>query len=77
MPQNIIRSKGWINLGDGMATLWNHTGQQLALEQAGTWQDPSQAFSEIVFIGQGMDPAALDTLLRGASQRRVSPAAFR
>ena len=69
LPQNIIRSKGWINLGDGMATLWNHTGRQLALEQAGTWQDPSQAFSEIVFIGQGMDPAALDTLLRGASQR--------
>ena len=66
LPRNVIRSKGWVNLGDGVATLWNHTGRQLALEQAGTWHDPRQAFSEIVFIGQGLDGAALDKLMDSA-----------
>lgn len=66
LPGNVIRSKGWVNLGDGVATLWNHTGRQLALEQAGAWLDPQQAFSEIVFIGQNLDPAALDALLNRA-----------
>ena len=50
------------------ATLRNHTGRQLALEQAGQWHDPAQAWSEIVFIGQGLDGAALDRLLDGAVQ---------
>lgn len=68
LPRNIIRSKGWINLGDGVATLWNHTGRQLALEQAGLWHDPAQAHSEIVFIGQNIDGAALGALLSGAVQ---------
>lgn len=66
LPRNVIRSKGWVNLGDGVATLWNHTGRQLALEQAGTWHDPSQAYSEIVFIGQRLDPVALHQLLDSA-----------
>ncbi len=68
LPLNIVRSKGWVNFGDGVATLWNHTGRQLALEQAGTWHDPAQAFSEIVFIGQNMDKVGLDALLGGAVQ---------
>ncbi|GHF55327.1 G3E family GTPase [Deinococcus metalli] len=66
LPHSVIRSKGWVNLGDGLATLWNHTGRQLALEQAGTWHDPAQAFSEIVFIGQQLDPVALQQLMDSA-----------
>lgn len=66
LPENIIRSKGWINLGDGLATLWNHTGRQLALEQAGTWHDPDQAFSEIVFIGQQLHADDLQAMLDSA-----------
>ncbi|ANE44352.1 CobW family GTP-binding protein [Deinococcus puniceus] len=68
LPHNVIRSKGWINLGDGVATLWNHTGRQLALEQAGEWLSDEGAFSEIVFIGRDLDGAALDALLDGALQ---------
>ncbi|MBZ9712721.1 CobW family GTP-binding protein [Deinococcus multiflagellatus] len=68
LPRNVIRSKGWVNLGDGAATLWNHTGRQLALEQAGEWLDPVQAHSELVFIGRALDGPALDTLLTSALQ---------
>ncbi|ACO47486.1 GTP-binding protein [Deinococcus deserti] len=66
LPRNVIRSKGWVNLGNDMATLWNHTGRQLALEQAGTWHRPEEAFSEIVFIGHDLDAPALDALLHPA-----------
>ncbi|CAM3209931.1 GTP-binding protein [Deinococcus saxicola] len=69
LPRNVIRSKGWVNLGDGLATLWNHTGRQLALEGAGEWHDPAEAFSEIVFIGRDLDGAELDRLLEGAVSR--------
>ncbi|OLV17524.1 CobW family GTP-binding protein [Deinococcus marmoris] len=69
LPRNVIRSKGWVNLGDGVATLWNHTGRQLALETAGEWHDPAEAFSEIVFIGRDLDGAELDRLLEGAVSR--------
>ncbi|UBV41789.1 GTP-binding protein [Deinococcus taeanensis] len=68
LPRNVIRSKGWVNLGNGVATLWNHTGRQLALETAGEWLRPGDAFSEVVFIGPDLDGAALDGLLRGALQ---------
>ncbi|MFC6592277.1 CobW family GTP-binding protein [Deinococcus lacus] len=63
LPRAIVRSKGWLNLGDGVATLWNHTGRQLALEMAGPWINPAESYTEIVFIGQNMDSAALDQLL--------------
>lgn len=63
LPKNIIRSKGWINLGDGVATLWNQTGRQLALEQAGHWISPEMAYTEIVFIGQNLDSEMLEDLL--------------
>ncbi|WP_034387318.1 GTP-binding protein [Deinococcus sp. YIM 77859] len=63
LPPNVIRSKGWIDLGDGLATLWNHTGRQLVLEQAGPWHNPADASSELVLIGTALDPAALDALL--------------
>lgn len=69
LPRNVIRSKGWVNLGDGVATLWNHTGRQLALEEAGEWHDPAEAFSEIVFIGRDLNGAAIDGLLEGAISR--------
>lgn len=48
LPPNVIRSKGWVNLGDGVATLWNHTGRQLALKQAGTWHRPEDAVSDLI-----------------------------
>lgn len=63
LPRNVIRSKGWVNLGNGVATLWNHTGRQLCLETAGEWLTPDQAFSEIVFIGHDLDGHALTALL--------------
>lgn len=66
LPRSIIRSKGWVNMGDGVATLWNHTGRQLALEQAGQWLDPAQAHSELVFIGQNLDGPALEQLFDAA-----------
>ncbi|MFT2720702.1 CobW family GTP-binding protein [Deinococcus sp. A31D244] len=66
LPRNVIRSKGWVNLGGGVATLWNHTGRQLALETAGEWLSPDEAFSELAFIGRDLDGAALDHLLNGA-----------
>ncbi|MFC3605899.1 GTP-binding protein, partial [Deinococcus soli (ex Cha et al. 2016)] len=46
--------------------LWNHTGRQLALETAGEWLSPDEAFSELVFIGHDLDPDALDQLLNRA-----------
>ncbi|RJF73495.1 GTP-binding protein [Deinococcus cavernae] len=72
LPRNIIRSKGWVNFGDGVATLWNHTGRQLALEQAGMWNDPSQAFSEIVFIGQQLDIEQLEAMLNSALAKEIA-----
>ncbi|ABF44838.1 CobW family GTP-binding protein [Deinococcus geothermalis] len=66
LPQSVIRSKGWIHLGDGVATLWNHTGRQLTLEQAGTWHHPEDACSEVVFIGRDLDGPALNQLLDSA-----------
>lgn len=69
LPRNVIRSKGWVNLGDGLATLWNHTGRQLALETAGEWHDHAEAFSEIVFIGRDLDGASIDRILHAAFSR--------
>lgn len=66
LPHNVIRSKGWVNMGNGVATLWNHTGRQLALETAGEWLSPDEAFSELVFIGHDLDLDALDALLTRA-----------
>lgn len=77
LPRSIIRSKGWVNMGDGVATLWNHTGRQLALEQAGAWLDPAQAYSELVFIGQDLDEPALtrlfDAALRSGGKAPLCP----
>jgi len=64
LPRNVIRSKGWIDIaGSAGATLWNHTGRFLSLELAGEWNDPGDAFSEIVFIGTDLDPDGIDALM--------------
>lgn len=66
LPRNIIRSKGWTDFGSGTATLWNHVGRQLALEELGPWLSPELAQTEIVFIGQHLDRAALEAMLDSA-----------
>ncbi|MBB6097873.1 G3E family GTPase [Deinobacterium chartae] len=67
LPRNIVRSKGWVHLeGRTEATLWNHTGRLLALEAAGQWYDPAQAFTELVFIGTDLNGQALEAFLEKA-----------
>ncbi|GEM47967.1 CobW family GTP-binding protein [Deinococcus cellulosilyticus] len=66
LPRNIIRSKGWLNTGSDVATLWNHTGRFLTLEPMGEWNNPAEAFTELVFIGQDLDGAEIEDLLSSA-----------
>ena len=66
LPRTIIRSKGWADFGSGTATLWNHVGRQLALEELGPGSPPELAQTELVFIGQHLDRAALEALLDSA-----------
>lgn len=63
LPRNIIRSKGWVYSGHSTAILWNHTGRFMTLEPLGEWNNPAEAFTELVFIGQNLDPAEIDALL--------------
>ena len=56
LPENIFRSKGLIAIeGSDAALLWSQAGKYLKFEQIGRFQDPVNAKSEIVFIGQGMN----------------------
>ncbi|GHG04509.1 GTP-binding protein [Deinococcus piscis] len=66
LPRSILRSKGWADFGGGEATLWNHTGRTMALEQLGPWLEPELASTELVFIGQQIDRAALEQMLDSA-----------
>ncbi|GGJ20266.1 CobW family GTP-binding protein [Deinococcus roseus] len=66
LPRNIIRSKGWIYTGSSTAILWNHTGRFLTLEPLGEWNNPSEAFTELVFIGQDVDAEEIEALLAPA-----------
>ena len=72
LPRNIIRSKGWVDIrGSGGATLWNHTGRFLALELAGEWNEPSDAFTEVVFIGTDLDTSAVDALMEQGQVKKA------
>ena len=66
LPENIIRSKGWLNTGSPVAVLWNHTGRFLTLEPMGEWNNPAEAFTELVFIGQDLNGEAIEALLTPA-----------
>jgi len=56
LPENIFRSKGLVAIeGSDAALLWSQAGKYLKFEQIGRFQDPVNAKSEIVFIGQGLN----------------------
>ena len=56
LPENIFRSKGLIAIeGSDAALLWSQAGKYLKFDQIGRFQDPVNAKSEIVFIGQGLN----------------------
>lgn len=56
LPENIFRSKGLIAIENSdAALLWNQAGKYLKFEQIGRFQDPVNAKSEIVFIGQDLN----------------------
>lgn len=64
LPPGILRSKGWIHFGDGVANLWNHTGKQCSLEALGVWDE--EPVTELVFIGYQLQADTLDFLLQRA-----------
>ncbi|NBB77521.1 MAG: GTP-binding protein [Bacteroidetes bacterium] len=56
LSENIFRSKGLIAIeGSDAALLWSQAGKYLKFEQIGRFQDPINAKSEIVFIGQSLN----------------------
>lgn len=56
LPHEILRSKGLIALeGSDDAFLWNQAGKFLEFNKIGRFANPSEAKSEIVFIGQSMN----------------------
>lgn len=55
-PENIFRSKGLIAIENSdAALLWSQAGKYLKFVQIGRFQDPVNAKSEIVFIGQDLN----------------------
>jgi G3E family GTPase len=67
LPDNIFRSKGLIAIeGTDSAFLWSQAGKHLQFQQIGRFQDPANARSEIVFIGQELDKEKISVMLRSA-----------
>jgi len=72
LPKNILRSKGWVAYaGNPTAHLWNHAGRLMSLEAAGEWFEPAEAFTELVFIGEKLEGAEIESLLEGALSREL------
>ncbi len=68
LPEYILRSKGLIAIENtDEAMLWNQAGKYLEFQQIGRFQDPANAKSEIVFIGQDMDKRKIKNMLERAS----------
>ena len=64
LPHNILRSKGWVAYaGNSTAYVWGHAGRLMSLEAAGEWFEPSEALTELVFIGEKLEGAEIDALL--------------
>jgi len=64
LPENIFRSKGLIAIENSdAALLWSQAGKYLNFEQIGRFQDPVNAKSEIVFIGQDLNRNWIDKTL--------------
>lgn len=69
LPDNIFRSKGLVAIdGSDAAFLWSQAGKHLQFQQIGRFQDPSNARSEIVFIGQSLDKEKISGMLNTALQ---------
>ena len=67
LSDNIFRSKGLIAIeGTDDAFLWNHAGKFLEFKKIGRFSNPSEAKSEIVFIGQSLDKGELAIQLDSA-----------
>lgn len=67
LGKNILRSKGLIALdGTDDAFLWNHAGKFLEFRKLGRFANPSEAKSEIVFIGQSLKKRELSRQLDSA-----------
>ena len=64
LPDNIFRSKGLLAIeGSDAAFLWSQAGKHLQFQQIGRFQDPANAQSEIVFIGQDLNRAWIEETL--------------
>lgn len=67
LPENIFRSKGLVAIENSdAALLWNQAGKYLTFQQIGRFQDPVNARSEIVFIGQDLDKSKISGMLKSA-----------
>lgn len=67
LPENIFRSKGLLAIeGSDAAFLWSQAGKYLQFQQIGRFQDPANARSEIVFIGQDLDRSKIEQMLQKA-----------
>ncbi|CAN5291658.1 GTP-binding protein [soil metagenome] len=68
LPDNILRSKGLITIENSdAAMLWSQAGKYLEFQQIGRFQDPANAKSEIVFIGQNLDKIRIKKMLEDAT----------
>lgn len=67
LPKNILRSKGWVAYQNNpMAFVWNQAGRLMSLEPAGDWYNPEEAHTELVFIGEQLNPEEIDAFLTPA-----------
>lgn len=69
LPSNILRSKGWVSFhNNSLAYLWNHSGRLMTLDPVGYWTEGQEPRSEIVFIGEHLEPLAIEALFTPALQ---------
>lgn len=66
--KSVLRSKGFAWLSDvpQQVQLWSQAGNIINLDPYGTWADPKKVSQKIVFIGQDLDKAHLQSQLSAA-----------